>query len=154
MPSGWFEHLLDVADASHGLAHQIVAGVAHVDAEDVGAGAGQLLDDLLGPGGGAEGGDDLYAAQCVSWCGRVLSRLVGVGRRRRSGRHRDSALPPVSVRRGVGARAGWRLVGRAVGVGAVAGVGAVVVSLAAGSVNCNVQSVLFCVSTSKKPVRS
>ena len=57
------EEFLDVADLGDGLLEEIVAGVAHVDAEDVGAGARQLLDRLLVVGGGSERGDDLDPAQ-------------------------------------------------------------------------------------------
>ena len=46
----------------HPLAHDVMRGVAHVDAEDVGAGGEQVRDRLAVARGGAEGGDDLDAA--------------------------------------------------------------------------------------------
>ena len=54
---------LDRADRRHQLAHALVRGVAHVDAEDVGAGREQPLDDRAVGGGRTERGDDLGPAQ-------------------------------------------------------------------------------------------
>jgi hypothetical protein len=54
--------LFERADHRHALAHDVVRGVAHVDAEDVGAGGEQGGDGLAVARGGAEGGDDLDAA--------------------------------------------------------------------------------------------
>ena len=56
------EARLDIADHADGFAHQIVARMAHVDAEHVGAGAGQVLDHLFGVRGGPKRGDNLYAS--------------------------------------------------------------------------------------------
>ena len=50
------------ANHRHALAHDVMRGVAHVDAEDVGAGGEQGRDGLAVARGGAEGGDDLDAA--------------------------------------------------------------------------------------------
>ncbi len=50
---------LDRADGRHQLAHEVVAGVAHVDAEHVRARAEQLRDHRLVGRGGSEGGEDL-----------------------------------------------------------------------------------------------
>ena len=49
----------DRADRRHQLAHAVVRGVAHIDAEDVGAGPKQARDHVSVGGGGAERGDDL-----------------------------------------------------------------------------------------------
>ena len=54
--------LLERADRRHPLAHGVMRGVAHVDAEHVGAGGEQGGDGLAIVRGGAEGGDDLDAA--------------------------------------------------------------------------------------------
>ena len=51
------------ADRGDELAHPVVRGVAHVDAERVGAGLEQFADHLGIAGGGAERGDDLGSAQ-------------------------------------------------------------------------------------------
>ena len=53
---------LERADRRHPLAHPVMRGVAHVDAEHVGAGGEQGGDGLAIVRGGAEGGDDLDAA--------------------------------------------------------------------------------------------
>ena len=52
---------LERADHRHPLAHDVMRGMAHVDAEDVGAGGEQVGDGLAVARGGAEGGDDLDA---------------------------------------------------------------------------------------------
>ena len=57
------QQFFDIADLLHGLAQQVVAGVAHIDAEDVGAGPGQFLDHLFAARGGPEGGYDLNSSQ-------------------------------------------------------------------------------------------
>ena len=54
--------LLERANHRHALAHDVMRGVAHVDAEDVGAGGEQGGDGLAVARGGAEGGDDLCSA--------------------------------------------------------------------------------------------
>src|SRR5207302_1738711 len=53
----------DRADCRHELAHAVVRSMAHVDAEDVGAGPKQAGDDGAVGGGRTEGGDDLGPAQ-------------------------------------------------------------------------------------------
>src|SRR5207302_1001612 len=53
----------DRADCRHELAHAVVRGMAHVDAEDVGAGPKQAGDDGAVGGRRTEGGDDLGPAQ-------------------------------------------------------------------------------------------
>ncbi len=50
---------LDLADGRHQPAHAVRGGVAHVDAEDIGAGAEKLADHRLVGGSGAERGEDL-----------------------------------------------------------------------------------------------
>ena len=54
---------LDRADRRHQFAHARMRGVAHVDAEDVGARAEQISDRSLVGGRRTEGGDDLRPAQ-------------------------------------------------------------------------------------------
>ena len=54
---------LDVADRRHELAHAVVGGVTHIDAEDVGAGLEQVCDDAAVRGRRTEGRDDLGATQ-------------------------------------------------------------------------------------------
>src|SRR5688572_10933745 len=54
------EPLLDIADARDELLQEVVARVAHVDAEDVRAGAGKVLDRLLLARSRAERGQDLH----------------------------------------------------------------------------------------------
>ncbi len=51
---------LDRADALDQRAHQVMACMAHVDAENVGTGLVQLLDHRFFAGGGAERGEDFY----------------------------------------------------------------------------------------------
>ena len=66
---GMVEALLDIADARHRLVQELMAGMAHIDAEHVSAGLGQFLDHLLFVAGWPEGGDDLcasHASHCVS----------------------------------------------------------------------------------------
>jgi hypothetical protein len=53
---------LDVPDHAHEFAHAFVAGVAHIDAEHVGAGRKQGGDHLTARRGRTEGGNDLGAA--------------------------------------------------------------------------------------------
>ena len=53
----------DRADRRHELAHAVVAGVAHVDAEDVGACREQLRDHIAVRGRRTEGRDDFCPAQ-------------------------------------------------------------------------------------------
>jgi len=56
---GTLNAALDVADALHQSAHQVVVGVTHVDAEDIRAGLIQLLDHRLIGRGRPKRGDDL-----------------------------------------------------------------------------------------------
>ena len=51
------------ANFGHGIAHHVMAGMAHIDAENVGPGADEFLDDLWVVGGRPERGEDLYAAR-------------------------------------------------------------------------------------------
>jgi hypothetical protein len=53
---------LDGAYAADQRAHQLMVGVAHIDAEDIGAGFEQLLQHLLGRGGRTDSGEDLDLA--------------------------------------------------------------------------------------------
>jgi hypothetical protein len=82
--------VLDLPDRRDQLAHAVVRGVAHVDAEHVGAGLEQLGDHRRIARRGAERGDDLGAAQAShlanslrgsAWAGRrfSLSPLAGRG---------------------------------------------------------------------------
>src|SRR3569832_943445 len=105
---------------------QILAGVTHVDAEDVGAGLEQLVDHLRAAGGRSQRGDDLGAA--VTSHRRSPSLLVpeegpdggaGGGEPAAGG----SAPAPGGVRGGAPPRGGN---GRSTGCSAV-------------SVNCTVQ---------------
>ena len=73
--------LLERADHRHPLAHRVMRGVAHVDAEDVGAGGEQSRDGLAVGRGRAEGGDDLDAAAATGMQGL----LHEVGRLKRRG---------------------------------------------------------------------
>ena len=57
--------LFERADHRHPLAHRVMRGVTHVDAENVDAGGEQPGDGLAIGGGGAEGGDDLDAAAAM-----------------------------------------------------------------------------------------
>ena len=65
---------LDLADARHQLAHPVVIGVAHIDAEDVGAGLEQPADDGAISGGRTERGDDFGAPLPSHRALKALSR--------------------------------------------------------------------------------
>src|SRR5690606_13310371 len=54
--------LLDGANPLDQQAHRVVAGMAHIDAEEVGAGLEQLLDHLLFRGCRPQRGKNLYFA--------------------------------------------------------------------------------------------
>lgn len=53
---------LDIADALNQRTHQVMAGMAHVDAEKIGPGFVQLPDHRLVGRGGTKRGEDLYFA--------------------------------------------------------------------------------------------
>ncbi len=59
MPIGRPTGGLDRADAADQRAHQLVVGVAHIDAEDVGAGLEELAQHLLAGGGRPDRGENL-----------------------------------------------------------------------------------------------
>src|SRR5690606_19657127 len=130
---GMIKALLDIADALDSLAQHVVAGMAHIDAEHVRTGLGQFLDHLFLVACGPEGGDDLrasHASHCVSVSCVVMSScassmVTSSGSTRNAGSSRSS-LPS----------------------------GPTIAGPAAFSVSCKVQSVRFCVSISKNPVRS
>ena len=63
MPIGRPCSQFDRADRRHEFAHAVVAGVAHVDAEDVGACREQLRDHIAVRGRRTEGRDDFCPAQ-------------------------------------------------------------------------------------------
>ena len=92
---------LDRADHAHQLAHALLAGVAHVDAEDVGAGLEQLRDHV----GSSTRPDRAWRR---SWRGADVSWLGASGRRRRQRRRRARGVRS-------GARGGQRPVGRLLG---------------------------------------
>src|SRR5690606_12005195 len=121
---------LDIADALDGLAHQLVAGMAHIDAEDVGTGPRQFLDHLLLLAGRPEGGEDLRASD-PSHCLSVASGVGGA-----------SAEPSCGSTRKVGSSKSSPPSGPTT-------LGAPALSL-----SCKVQSERFWVSISKNPVRS
>ena len=64
------------ADARHQLTHPVVIGVAHIDAEHIGAGLEQPGNDGAIPGGRTERGDDLGAPLPSH---RALKALAQVG---------------------------------------------------------------------------
>ena len=116
--------LLEAADRRHQFAHAVLAGVTHIDAEDVGAGRKQLRDHAGVGGGRSERGDDLGAAQASHF------------------------LLPLPLPGGGAAAGGSAPGGARVAVGLRAG------DPSALSVSCTVQARCSPVSTSKKPVRS
>src|SRR5690606_13909856 len=76
---------LDGPDTPDKLLQQFVAGVTHVDAEDVGPGARQFLDHLLVARSRAERGENLHtshtsrrlaAPSCVLLSGRLVLGFV------------------------------------------------------------------------------
>ncbi len=77
--------LLERADCRHPLAHGVMGGVTHIDAENVGAGGEQGGDGLAIGRGGAEGGDDLDAAAAtgLQWRSSQGLAAFAVARSRR-----------------------------------------------------------------------
>ncbi len=73
-----FELLLERANQRDALAHHVVRGVAHVDAEHVGAGQKQRGDHLALDGSRAQGGDDFDAAVAA---GQAEAPYLRAGRR-------------------------------------------------------------------------
>ena len=57
--------LFDGPDTLDQIAHQVMAGMAHIDAEDVGAGLVHLADHLLGGGGGPQCRQNLDPARAL-----------------------------------------------------------------------------------------
>ena len=117
--------VLDRADGRHQLAHAVMRRVAHIDAEDVGAGAEQRGDHGTLGRRRAERGDDLGTAQ-------TSHQFLRAG-------NGGAFLPPVVEGTGV---SGTRDCSGCCG------------AWSAESVSCTVHDGCSPVSTSKKPVRS
>src|ERR1700694_2958889 len=130
---------LDIANRLDQLAHLVVRGMAHIDAEDVGAGLEQATDHRKVGRGRAKRGEDLDAAQASH--GLVPGAVVG-GRPDAPG-----GVPPGEL----------DMPGRFPGppgptVPGIPGTRCAGCSL--DSVSCTVQARCSPESTSKKPVRS
>src|SRR5262249_5266942 len=137
---------LDIADVGDELAHLVVRRVAHVDAEDVGAGLEQLADHRAVRRSRAQCRQDLDTAQAPHFLvpggvgATAGGRAGGLGGAALGGFDRPGTLPPGTLPPGP-------TVPGMPGTRCCAGC-----SLA--SVSCTVQARWSPVSTSKKPVRS
>ncbi|MNY40473.1 hypothetical protein D3C86_1752190 [compost metagenome] len=125
----------DIADARNGLMQQFVAGMAHIDAEHVRTGLGQLLDHLFLVACRPEGGEDLCASDPSH--GVSVLYLSGGG----GGRGTTWSAFSGSTRKAGSSRSSPSSGPTTLGAPAL-------------SVSCSVQSVRFWVSISKNPVRS
>src|SRR4051812_46427340 len=125
---------LDIADRGHHLAHLVVRGVAHIDAEDVGAGFEQAADHRAVGSGGAEGRKDLDAAQASHFLVPDAGGSPGAPGGVPPGMPGSPPCPPGPTVPGI---PGTRCVG-----------------CSFDSVSCTVHARCSPVSTSKKPVRS
>lgn len=126
------EILLHAADHAHHLAHPLRRGVAHVDAEHVGAGLEQAGDRRLVGTGGSEGRDDLHTPLASHREG-----LPGKG----CGLDGRPCAGGTAMKEGEPGAEGGAPAGRCE-------------DCSLESVSCTVQVCCSPVSTSKKPVRS
>src|SRR4051812_3687624 len=128
---------LDIADGRHQFAHLVMRGVAHIDAEQVGAGLEQAADHRTVGRRGAEGRENLDAAQAshffVPGAGGRPDAPGGVP----PGELGSPGNPPGPPGPTVPGIPGTRCEG-----------------CSFDSVSCTVQARCSPVSTSKKPVRS